>query len=100
MEPKKTPSTVSKTIRPAANMPVIHPTAGGIDVESVEHFVCVPQDAVAEGASAVRSFGGFSGELDKLVEWLQSCGVKTAAMESTGVFWIPLAQKWEDAGIE
>ena len=66
----------------------------------MEHFVCVPQDAVPEGESAVRSFGGFSGELDKLVEWLQSCGVKTAAMESTGVFWIPLAQKLEDAGIE
>jgi transposase len=62
--------------------------------------LCVPQDAVPEGESAVRSFGGFSGQLDKLVEWLQSCGVKTAAMESTGVFWIPLAQKLEDAGIE
>jgi transposase len=100
MKPKKTPSTVSKTIRPAAKMPVIHPHAAGIDVGSVEHFVCVPQDAVPEGEWAVRSFGGFSGELDKLVEWLQSCGVKTAAMESTGVFWIPLAQKLEDAGIE
>jgi transposase len=55
---------------------------------------------VPEGEPSVRSFGGFSGELDKLVEWLQSCGVKTAAMESTGVYWIPLAQKLEDAGIE
>jgi transposase len=100
MKPKKIQSTASKTIRPAAKMPVIHPHAAGIDVGSVEHFVCVPQDAVPEGESAVRSFGGFSGELDKLVEWLQSCGVKTAAMESTGVFWIPLAQKLEDAGIE
>jgi transposase len=100
MKPKKTSSTVSKTIRPAARMPVIHPQAAGIDVGSVEHFVCAPQDAAPAGESAVRSFGGFSGELDKLVEWVQSCGVKTAAMESTGVFWIPLAQKLGDAGIE
>src|SRR5580658_5259667 len=100
MKPKKSQSSVSKTIQPAAKMPVIHPHAAGVDVGSVEHFVCVPLDAVPAGESAVRSFGGFTDELDKLVEWLQSCGVKTAAMESTGVYWIPLAQKLEDAGLE
>jgi transposase len=100
MKPKKSKSSASKTIQPAAKMPVIHPHAAGIDVGSVEHFVCVPPDSVPEGEPSVRSFGGFSGELDKLVEWLQSCGVKTAAMESTGVYWIPLAQKLETAGIE
>jgi transposase len=100
MKPKKNKSSLSQTIRPAAKLPVIHPQAAGIDVGSVEHFVCVPRDAVPEGESAVRSFGGFTGDLDKLVEWLQICGVKTAAMESTGVFWIPLAQKLEAAGIE
>jgi transposase len=100
MKPKKSKSSPSQTIRPAAKMPVIHPHAAGIDVGSVEHFVCVPQDAVPEGESAVRSFGGFTGDLDKLVEWLQICGVKTAAMESTGVFWVPLAQKLEAVGIE
>jgi transposase len=81
-------------------MPVIHPHAAGIDVGSVEHYVCVPCDAVAGGEPAVRSFGGFTGDLDKLVEWLQLCRVKTAALESTGVFWIPLAQKLDAAGIE
>jgi len=87
-------------IRPTANLPVIHRHAAGIDVGSVEHYVCVPEDAVPEGQSNVRSFGAFSADLDKLVEWLQSCGVKTVAMESTGVFWIPLAQKLEAAGLE
>jgi transposase len=81
-------------------MPVIHPHAAGIDVGSVEHYVCVPADAVPAGESAVRSFGGFTGELDKLVEWLQHCGVRTVAMESTGVYWIALAQKLEAAGLE
>jgi transposase len=97
---KKSKISDSRTIKPAKNMPVIHPHAAGIDVGSVEHYVCVPPDAVAEGETAVRSFGGFTQDLDKLVEWLQACGVATAAMESTGVFWIPLAQKLEEAGIE
>jgi len=87
-------------IRPAANMPVVNRHAGGIDVGSIEHYVCVPEDAVCEGESNVRSFGAFTGDLDKLVEWLQACGVTTVAMESTGVFWIPLAQKLESAKIE
>lgn len=99
MKTRKIKIPPSQPIQPAAKLPVIHPHAAGIDVGSVEHFVCVPRDAVPEAESAVRSFGGFSGELDKLVGWLQSCGIKTAALESTGVFWIPLAQKLETAGI-
>lgn len=87
-------------IRPAAKLPLVNPHAGGIDIGSVEHYVCVPEDAVPEGESNVRSFGAFTRDLDRLVEWLQACGVKTVAMESTGVFWIPLAQKLEAAGIE
>jgi len=79
---------------------MVNAHAGGIDVGSTEHYVCVPEDAVSQGESNVRSFGGFTGELDKLVEWLQVCNVETVAMESTGVFWIPLAQKLEAAGIE
>jgi transposase len=87
-------------IRPAAQMPVINRHAGGIDVGAVEHYVCVPEDAVPAGQSNVRSFKGLTGDLDKLVEWLQACGVTTVAMESTGVYWIALAQKLEAAKIQ
>src|SRR6185295_7930343 len=87
-------------IRPAANMPVINPHAAGIDVGSANHWVCVPEDSVSEDSVNVRMFGAFTEELDQLVEWLRACGVKTVAMESTSVFWIPLAQKLEAAGIE
>jgi transposase len=97
---RKSQSHQQGPIRPAARMPVVNPHAAGIDVGSTEHYVCVPEDAVPEGESNVRSFGAFTGDLDKLVEWLQLCGVKTVAMESTGVFWIPLAQKLEAAGLE
>jgi transposase len=87
-------------IRPAASMPVVNSHAAGIDVGSVEHWVCVPEDSVPEGQANVRPFGGFSPDLDKLVEWLLGCGIKTVAIESTGVYWIALAQKLEDAKIE
>lgn len=71
MRAKKSKVPSSPTIRPAARLPLIHPHAAGIDVGSVEHYVCVPADAVKDGESPVRAFGGFSGDLDKLVEWLQ-----------------------------
>jgi transposase len=84
-------------IRPAASLPVIHPHAAGIDVGAVEHWVCVPEDSVPEGEANVRSFGAFSADLDQLVEWLLACGIQTVALESTGVYWIPLVQKLEAA---
>src|SRR5262245_30880330 len=87
-------------IRPAASMPIIHRHAGGIDVGATEHWVCVPEDSVPQGQNNVRSFGAFTDELDKLVEWLLACGIKTVGLESTGVYWIPLVQKLEAAQIE
>lgn len=81
-------------------MPVIHSHAGGIDVGATSHWVCVPEDSVSEGQSPVREFGAFTKDLDELVEWLLKCGVKTAVMESTSVYWIPLFQKLEAAGLE
>ena len=90
----------SGPIRPAASMPVVNPHAAGIDLGATEHWVCVPEDAVPEGQANVRAFGAFSADLDQLVEWLRACGIKTAAMEATGVYWIALVQKLEQAGIE
>jgi transposase len=91
---------VVKAIRPAKQLPVLHPHAAGIDVGATEHSVCVPEDAVPAGESPVRQYKAFTGQLDQLVEWLQACGVQTVAMESTGVYWIPLYQKLERAGLE
>jgi len=81
-------------------MPVINPHAAGIDVGATSHWVCVPEDAVAAGESPIREFGASTPDLDKLVEWLLQCGVKTVVMESTSVYWIPLFQKLEAAGLE
>ena len=87
-------------IRPTDSIPVINPHAAGIDVGATEHYACVPLDAVAAGGEFVRCFGAFTQDLDQLVEWLRKCGILTVAMESTGVYWIPLYEKLEAAGIK
>jgi transposase len=76
-------------------LPVLQSDAAGIDVGAEEVFVAVPPDRAAE---PVRSFGTFTRDLYDLADWLQSCGVRTVAMESTGVYWIPLFQILETRG--
>lgn len=93
---KSTPS--AGPIKAAKNLPVINPHAAGIDLGNTQHFVCVPPDSVPEGQSCVRSFGVFNPDLDQMVQWLKQSGVKTVALESTGVMWIPVYQKLEAAG--
>jgi transposase len=108
MRKKRSNSSGSKTsvahekkpFGPSAQMPVINPHAAGIDVGATSHWVCVPADAVAEGESPVREFGAYTRDLDELVEWLLKCGVKTVVLESTSVYWIPLFEKLEAAGLE
>lgn len=70
-----------------STLQIINPNAAGIDVGSEFHYVCVP-----EGASEprIRKFRCFTGDLEELSAWLKECGVTTIAMESTGVYWIPL----------
>jgi transposase len=74
----------------------IEPNAAGIDVGATEIFVALPQD---RDPSPVRSFETFTEELHRLKDWLLQCGITTVAMESTGVYWIPLFQILERAGI-
>ena len=88
--PRRSHHRQSGPIRPSGKMPKINPHAAGVDVGSVEHWVCVPEDSVSQGQTNVRSFGGFTADLDQLVEWLLACGVKTVAMEATGVYWKPV----------
>jgi transposase len=80
-----------------AVLPVMRPDAAGIDIGATEIFVAVPADRAAEN---VRSFPTFTQDLYGLADWLKQCGIKTVAMESTGVYWIPLFQILEDRGFE
>jgi len=71
--------------------------AAGIDVGSRSHFVAVPEGADEQ---AVREFSTFTDDLEHLAEWLISCGVTTVAMESTGIYWIPVFEMLEHHGLE
>lgn len=77
--------------------PVLEPNAAGVDVGAREMYVAVPPDCDPE---PVRVFDTFTNDLEALVKWLQQCRITTVAMESTGVYWIPLFQMLEDAGIQ
>jgi transposase len=78
-------------------LPQIKPNAAGIDIASTEVYAAVPQDRTPE---PVHAFATFTQDLHALADWLQACGVETVAMESTGVFWIPLFQILEERGFE
>jgi transposase len=77
--------------------PMLEPNAAGIDVGARQMYVAVPPDRDPE---PVRVFGTFTSELQALLKWLQECRINTVAMESTGVYWIPLFQLLEDAEIQ
>ena len=83
--------------RPKYIMPQVNAAAAGADVGSTEIYIAVSPD---RSDTPVRHFGMFTQDLYEAAEWLQACGVKTVAMESTGVYWIPFYQVLEDHGME
>jgi len=78
-------------------MPLLRPNAAGVDIGSREIWIAV---GAGRDAQPVKRFTSFTGDLHCAADWLQSCGVDTVAMESTGVYWIPFFQILEDRGIE
>ena len=65
----------------------INRNAAGIDCGAETHYVAVPPERDPE---PVRSFKTFTTDLNRLADWLAACGIKTVAMEATGVYWIPI----------
>ena len=87
----------SKAKAGRSKLEVMHPDAAGIDVGGSMHFVAVPNEAAEQ---SVRQFGVYTRDLHAMADWLQACGVKIVAMESTGVYWIPLYELLERRGFE
>ena len=73
--------------------------AAGIDVASGLHAVAVPPGCSPDGED-VKEFEGFTSDLYAIALWLKQCGVETVAMESTGVYWIPLFEILESLEFE
>ena len=78
-----------------AALSLMHPNAAGVDIGSASHYVAVPPDRDDE---PVREFKSFTADLHQLADWLEACGVDTVAMESTGVYWIPLFELLDARG--
>ncbi|HWC78057.1 MAG TPA: transposase, partial [Blastocatellia bacterium] len=75
----------------------INLNAAGIDIGSEHHWVAVPEGS---DEVSVRRFDAFTSDLLKIADWLEKCGVTTVAMESTGVYWIPLFELLDQHGFE
>jgi len=69
------------------NLEQINVNAAGLDIGAAEIWACVPPE---RDEQSVRCFDTFTVDLHTLADWLEACGVETVAMESTGVYWIPI----------
>jgi transposase len=105
----KVPIERSRPLRDYTPMLSIqNPNAAAVDVHSDMHMVCVPADRFPTQAGSepgglpanVRRFGANSCDLAAIADWLTECGITTVAMESTGVYWIPLFELLESRGFE
>ena len=76
---------------------IIHPAAAGIDIGASEIYVAVSDD---RSDNPVRRFDTFTEDLHKAAQWLKECGIESIAMESTGVYWIPVFQILERYGFD
>src|SRR5438876_4557723 len=79
------------------SLEVIHPDAAGIDIGNEFHYVAVPP---SRDGQPVRRFGCTTAELKAMADWLKQCGIRTVAMQSTGVYWIAVFDILEQAGLE
>jgi transposase len=94
MRRKKSKASKRVTLQ---SLPVIHPDAAGIDVGAKEHVIAVPCD---RDERPVRTFQAFTPELHELAAWLKRCGIRSVALESTGIYWISLYEVLEQHGFE
>ena len=92
----KRPRVLRSTRKITGPLNVVNRDAAGIDAGSEQHWVSVPEDRAEQ---SVRPFGTFTEDLYKLADWLEECGIKTVAIEATGVYWIPLFEVLEARGL-
>jgi transposase len=89
--------SMSKTPKRLEQIEIVHPNAAGLDIGAREIYACVPPDRAGE---TVKVFGTFTPDLERLADWLVAHQVDTVAMESTGVYWIPVFEVLEARGLK
>jgi len=88
---------MSKAIQSTHGLPIIHPRAAGVDIGSRFHVVAVPTDLTDE---PVQTFQAFTADIQRMANWLLAIGIGTVAMESTDVYWVPVFEVLESAGLD
>ena len=76
---------------------VVNPNAAGIDISPKEMHVWVPSDRDGE---CNRTFGVYTEDLHYIAEWLKACCIDTVAMESTGIYWLPVFRILKESGFD
>jgi len=97
MKAKKNSKKIKAKRPGSAGLPKIQPLVAGIDVGSENHYVCAP---TSDGGVEMRVFGATTPDLLEIAAWFQQLGVVSVALESTGVYWIPLFEVLDNRGIE
>ena len=94
---KKAKKSKQKKIVNLEALKQINLNAAGLDIGAAEIYAAVPQDRDTE---SVKSFATYTRDLHALADWLDACGITTVAMESTGVYWIPIYEILDERGFE
>lgn len=84
------------TARSLETLSPIHPNAAGLDIGADQIFACVSSD---RDKQPVRAFATFTADLHALADWFEQCGIDTVAMESTGIYWLPIYEILEARGM-
>lgn len=94
---KKMVKRYAQKIKKVGVLEQINLNAAGIDVGDAENYVAVPEDRTEQ---SVRKFGTFTQDLKQIVQWLKANEVTTVALESTGIYWVPLYDQLEKGGLD
>lgn len=99
---KHTQKTIKKSIKTkkislGSDLPIMQTNACGIDIGGESIFVCVPRD---RDPNPIREFTTFTANLREMAKWLKKCDITTVAMESTGVYWIPVFEVLDEYGFD
>jgi len=97
MNRKQRRDTMRKIHSENISLEVVHPDAAGIDIGNESHYVAVPP---SRDSQPIRQFGCTTAELKAMAAWLKQCGIRTVAMQSTGVYWVAVYDILEQAGLE
>ena len=81
--------------RPYDGLSKVNHHAAGVDIGATEIVACVPD---GDEIQLVKGFGNYTVDLQAIAKWFSDHTIKSVAMESTGVYWIPLFEELERQG--